>query len=447
MLPSIDGGNFINRGEELDLVENAFAALQSKTLILRTPIIDFFGVGGIGKTRVLQEVRKRCSQQGLSCIWVNARPNPVQFWEQWLSQARQSLPEDQAEVSNNAQDLYVQSVRAMKSLLKEEPVVVLLDEVDSESTDEIDWIETILDDLKDNGNLFVVLASQQQISFDRYRSVARRLTARLLKPFDPKACQSYLSDIARAVDPAIQEEIIAWTRGFPLAMKVMSQLVQEQKLDPRVQENQKVLISLLMEQAVDQGIFARVESNRLKWYRDYIGLLSIPRRFNLVILQDLVEKFLSARKLMGKLEYMGLPRQINLGTDVLSWDMRRTGFTIDETVRRLFLKQWTIEEPERFHEIHQFLAQKNRQFAEEVPGADRIRYLREYLYHSTFVEDSQSLSELLDQTLKQVAQESPDSFVQFSEELRQDDELKDALGPLLTIVNDFVNKTFEKGDN
>jgi hypothetical protein len=450
MIPSIGGENFINRGEELSLIENAFAALQDRKLLLRTPIIDFFGVDGIGKTSVLQEVRQRCKQQGLSCIWVNAKQSPVQFWQQWLSQAKPSSITNQLGGAKTDKDLYAQSVDAMKSLLEKEPVVVLLDEVDSDSLEEMSRIEEILHALIDDSkptNLFVVLASQQQVLFDQYRSVARKLTSHPLKPFDAKASQSYLSDIAAAIDPDIQKEIIAWTHGFPLAIKIMSQIVQEQKLDPRLPEHQKPLISLLIEQVVDQGIFVRVDPNRLKWYKEYISLLSVPRRFNLVILQDITEKFAPDIKLAGKLEYMGLPRQINQGTDVLSWDMRRTGFTIDETVRHLFLRQRAIEQPELFRDIHQFLAELNKQFASEVPGSDRIRYLREYLYHSTFVEDSQTLPMVLDQTLRQIVQESTDAFIQFSEELRQDDELKDALGPHLSIVTDFVNKTFKKGDN
>ena len=196
MVSSIDEGNFINRGDELNLIETAFAALHDQRLILRTPIIDFLGVGGIGKTRVLQEVRQRCFQEGFSCIWVNENQSPMQFLEQWLSRAKQVSTDD----------------------------------------------------------------------------------------------RMYLSDIASTVDPAIQEEIISWIYGYPLAMKVMSRLIREQKLDLRVQEHQKILTSLLMEQVVDQGRFARVE--RLEWYENYVGLLSIPQRFNLVILQDLIEKFL-----------------------------------------------------------------------------------------------------------------------------------------------------------
>jgi adenylate kinase len=448
MISSLGERNFINRGEELKLIDSAFEALRDEKRLLRTPIIDFFGVDGMGKTSVLQEVRQRCQQQSLHYIWVNVNQKPEQFLSQWLRQARQLHADDQADTPKTAEDLCKHSVKAMKSLLEKEPIVALLDEVDSDKTEDIGWIETILHDLidlMDVHNLFVVLASQQQVSFDKYRSVARKLISHQLKPFDQEACQSYLSDIAGTVDLAIREEIISWGQGYPLAMKVMSRLIQEQKLDPRVPADQKRLISALMGEVVDRGIFARiVEPDRLSWCKEYVSLLSIPRRFNLVILQNLTEKFAEKLKLAGKLEYLGLPRQINQGTDVLYWDMRKSGFTINETARRLFFRQCAIEQPERFYAIHRFLAGQNQQFAGEVNGSDRIRYLREYLYHSTFFEGTQTLPPLLARVLQNIASEKLDSIVQFSEELQQDEELKDALGPHLAIVTNFVNTTFKK---
>lgn len=399
----------------------------------------------MGKTSVLQEVRQRCQQQSLHYIWVNVNQKPELFLAQWLRQARELHADDQTDTPKTARALCTQSVDAMKSLLEKEPVVALLDEVDLDKTEDIGWIETILHDLIDVHNLFVVLASQQQVSFDRHRSVARKLISHQLKPFDQKACQNYLSDIAGTVDPAIREEIISWGQGYPLAMKVMSRLIQEQKLDPRIPADQKRLISALMEEVVDRGIFARViEPNWLSWCKEYVSLLSIPRRFNLVILQNLTEEFAENLKLAGKLEYLGLPRQINQGTDVLYWDMRKSGFTINETTRRLFFRQCVIEQPERFYAIHRFLADQNQQFASEVNGSDRIRYLREYLYHSTFVENAQTLPPLLAKVLQNIANEKLNSIVQFSEELQQDEELKDALGPHLAIVTNFVNTTFKK---
>lgn len=456
MIPDVGGGSFINgdealkrtfinRGDELKMIDSAFEALLDEERLLRTPIIDFFGVDGIGKTSILQEVKKRCQTRDLSCIWVDASQSPEDFLFQLLSQTKH-LGESQPEMQEKLLDLYAQTVQAMKVLLEKGPVVVLLDAVDPTSEEEISRIETILYDLIDNPNLFVILSSKQRVSFDQHRSIARKLTPYQLKPFNQTSSESYLSNIAGTIEPAVRETIIAWTHGYPLAMKVMSQAIQEKQLDPNKPEDQPQLISLIMERVVDQGIFSRVEPEQLEWYKAYISLLSLPRRFNLVILQELTERFALALAPAGKLEYMGLPKQLNRGTDVLYWDMRRAGFTVDETVRHLFLKQRAIEHPALFSEIHQFLADRNKVFADQVSGSDHIRYLREYLYHSIFVTDAQALPQFLEQTVQHIVQESPDSFVQFSEELDLDEELKEALGPHLGTIKALIDEISERRD-
>ena len=58
----------INREKELALIRIAFDALISQKNILSTPIIDFFGIAGIGKTRILQEIFAMCIEHNLPCI-------------------------------------------------------------------------------------------------------------------------------------------------------------------------------------------------------------------------------------------------------------------------------------------------------------------------------------------------------------------------------------------
>ena len=41
---------FVDRKAELQMIDHAFGDLLSKNRILRTPILDFYGVEGIGKT-------------------------------------------------------------------------------------------------------------------------------------------------------------------------------------------------------------------------------------------------------------------------------------------------------------------------------------------------------------------------------------------------------------
>ncbi len=135
-----------------------------------------------------------------------------------------------------------------------------------------------------------------------------------------------------------------------------------------------------------------------------LALLSVPRRFNLTLTQDLIEKFAPEYKLGRSLAYITLPKTINEVTSVLSWNLEWAGYCIDAPVRHLFLLQYKVEHPQELIEIHTFLAQKNEQFAQEVSGSDHIRYLREFFYHLACCESEAKVRESLAQQIERLAQ-------------------------------------------
>ena len=55
--------SFVNREAALKYIDDAFIMLQDKKRLLRTPIMDFYGVKGIGKTLFL----KKCN----NVAWMN----------------------------------------------------------------------------------------------------------------------------------------------------------------------------------------------------------------------------------------------------------------------------------------------------------------------------------------------------------------------------------------
>lgn len=63
---------FVNREKELRHVSEAVETLQDEQRLLRTPIIEFSGVQGIGKTTLLQQIKAICESNNLSCIMENA---------------------------------------------------------------------------------------------------------------------------------------------------------------------------------------------------------------------------------------------------------------------------------------------------------------------------------------------------------------------------------------
>jgi hypothetical protein len=418
---------FVNREPELKLIDESFKALLDRRLLLRTPIIEVQGVGGIGKTSLLKEVEQRCQNTQLPYIWVDVSQHSSSVDIEIISQVkRYTQISDKKDFSD--------ATHAMKVLLRKSPVVMLFDAVDTAETTQLLLIENLLKDLIDDEKLFVVFASKKTLTFQQYRSVARKLTIFSLKALDRKYCESYLDTLDNPIKPIeIRNFIFDWSHGYPIAMNVLAQAVQN-GLDPRTTEGQQEALALLTDQVIHRGVLAAVDPVDRMRYFSPLQLFSVPRRFNLVIMQDLIERFTPELKLESSIAYWGLPKDINEATDVLNWNMTRAGFSVDEPIRTLFLLLLKAKDSARYFAIHEFLAQTNLRLAKEVFGFDRARYIRECLYHTACMMDSPSIEQQLLDALQIVEQEPLETLLQFSEEFSQDAELKEALGKHLAVV-------------
>jgi hypothetical protein len=404
---------FINRETELRMIDSALSDLLDQERLLRTPIIDFYSIKGIGKTRLLKETMHKC------------HANQVPYLDIPIGQ----------ELATE------QSLLQTKALLKQGPLVMLLDSVDAKNEKQIARLEKMLSELVIHNNLFVVIASNGSVSFKREKSVDRILTIFPLEPWNRANSNLYLDNIAHPLQAETRELIFEWTRGYPLAMKVIVEALTEQKIDPTSDQGKQELITFIVEQVIDQSILANVKPDELAWFHTALNLLAVPRRFNLVIMQKLIEALEPDLKLASSLSYIVLPKRITQATGVLDWNIAKAGFALDESIRHILLLQLKILHPQRYHEINRFLAQVNWSNTLEVSGSDRIRYQLEYLYHSAKSIEEKQLPLLLETTVKQITQDAknaPDQLIQFREELIRDTGLKEALGTYTIHVLDQI---------
>src|SRR5256885_13811171 len=121
---------FVNREKELQQIEESVEILQDEQRLVKTPIFEFSGLQGIGKTTLLQQIKDLCDRRGLSCI------------------------------VKNAEHITDHDFKQVELLLKTQPTAMILDSLDSASSEQFQTIGTKLSDLIENTRLFVVLASR-----------------------------------------------------------------------------------------------------------------------------------------------------------------------------------------------------------------------------------------------------------------------------------------------
>lgn len=391
---------FVNRTAELKLIDEAVTTLIERQRLLRTPIIEFYGVQGIGKSMLLQNIQQRYTSKQLSFVW--------------------------ADLAQEPDAKFVQDTREL--LEHHQPVIMILDSLDTTNPALLREIEKELSALIEHSLLFVVLASRSEQKFSRARSIARKLTLHPLQPLERASCDEYLNAVQPIITAQVREVIFEWTGGYPLAMNVMTDAIVAGQLNPANEQDQQSLITILTEKVIQQKLLSAVISSERERYQTLLSLLSVPRRFNLALMQDLIEAYAPSYKLASSIAYITLPSTFEKAVSVLRWDMVRSGYGMDAPVRKLCLLKLKIEQPQLFSAVHRFLVEKNKTFAQEVSGSDRIHYLRECLYHLSCCERGDTLRTLVTEHIKQmVLSESSENFLRFYEEFRQDGDLQDTL--------------------
>lgn len=418
-------GALINREKELQTIDGALDTLLDARRLLRTPIVEFYGVEGIGKTALLEEVLQRCKHRNVTSIWLD----------------KQSIGDIEAN--------FIQPTRQL--LEKEKKGVVIVDAIDDFQTEQLRAFEDGLRDLIENRFLFVVLSSKSEQRFDTTRSIARKLTSFHLQPLRQGDCQKYFNKF-QDLQPEFCDVIYEWTRGYPFAMDVMAHAIIGSQLDPFKVEDRQTLLSILKQQVIDQKLLVKATPADQPRLETLLTLLSVPRRFNLAVMQDIIEEFAPNYKKENALEYIALPHEINVVTHVLDWNLSRAGYCIDDPVRNAFLLQLkftglTVEEKiYTYQEIHHFLAEMNETLAGEVLGPDHIRYLEEWFYH--LLESggtASSVTQKMTVTIERLAEErSVDLLVQLQEEFKQDQHLNHALGQDAERIMHLISEHLER---
>lgn len=421
---------FVNREKELDVIEKAVQTLKQDRLLSKS-IIEIHGAGGMGKTALLKQVEQYCHNSSFPCISIDIAHASANLEHDLLMHIGQHMREQSSIIGQTA-------LSSANILLKEGPAVMLFDGVDSASPDQLNVLQRLLRGLIHNEKLCVVLASKKSWPFlEKERSLAPNLTQLSLQSLPREDCEHFLNSVAAQIATEIRGLIIEWTKGYPLAMNVMVDAINS-GLDPLAEPGKREILTRLKDLVIYQEILGDIEPDKRAYYYSLLQLFSLPRRFNLIVIQDLIEEFLPELKRHGSiLAYLSLPKDICDKTDVMRWNVARAGYAVDDPVRMLFLLILKQEQPDRYLAIHTFLAGKNWELAHEVPGSDRVRYLREYLYHlvNSQTPPDQSLLEVVEM----VSRETPEVFVQFSEELAQDHEFQEALGQQFSVVETAIH--------
>jgi hypothetical protein len=365
----------INREKERKLITDAITALTSDDQLVETPIVNFFGLPGIGKSRLLDEIISVYDPQALRWLKLDANEDIPVFSANVLQRIGRYLPGAEPPASLQA------SLALLETVLRVSPLVLLVDNIESTDEQQVSLLESILEKLILYNNIFIVLASQGELSFHRQRKIQRKLTPCALSLLDQAFSQQYfLAHLPEATEVQ-HAQFFTWTQGHPLAMEELLQALNEHNrlADEWVYPQ---MLQRLLDALVIRHLRERVPEEQ-EWFETMLRLLAVPRRFNVIFIRLLVERFApESYRLSSSVEYVKLPQKIGQVTGVLQWKRELAGFALEEPVRTLLLFELKEQFAERYHALNLFLAELNWQYARETEHiGDRVQYEKEFVYH------------------------------------------------------------------
>ncbi|GER92150.1 hypothetical protein KDW_63120 [Dictyobacter vulcani] len=422
-----DINNFVNRDAEIDFMDKHCLPSLQENRPINPQFIEYNGVWGIGKTSMLRRIEHHCFTENFYPLWIEASDSPNQSFHKIAEQVRNRYKVTFSFVGDDLDG----SLAATRALLNSHGRAVLfIDSLDAAKEEQLKHIKEMLHRLTEDGKLLFIMASRKIIDFGKVAPFKWKLVFRTLKSLSRQSCISYIQKLAQELNEEQADQIFQLTRGYPVAVEAAVQAVKQEKLDLTQEKGRKQLIQGIYKQIIEQGILAEVhqDPDQFLWYHTMLSLFAIPRRFNLILMQKMTEKFAEQHKLGSSLAYMSLQKRLNYNMDLLDWREDKTGYAMEAPIRHLFLMNLKFENPQRHAQIHEFLMEENWRFVMQFSGTDKLHSLQEYLYHSIFCHDEPGLQENIDHAIKQLLLESHDLLLQFEEEYTRDDELQDALG-------------------
>jgi hypothetical protein len=418
---------FVDRTEELQFIERMVDRVRLEGSVFPS-LVNFFGLRGIGKTILFDQLRERLTGADVPCALVDLAEDKYYLPEQGLSEVLRDLVADvtasvdlvprefhqelrrfnsvleetrdeegqykdddescfyRAEQSNRVIDAFMGYV---DSLLRDGPVVFLFDSADRASGEIVGWDEderpvtffdqlesTILSRLLCTNRVVAAVASQSRMRWKRFE-VRRRLQEYQLGTFSVDDIREQMPQYEH-----LAGKIIRLTFGYPMGNAALAeelQAIERQKRrpvdEPIFDEYRTQLLDELVGNLIDEVVMKDVLAKLKRAFR----VLAVFRRFEIATLRDILPQFLPEFGELRSADYLSLIGRM-VGTTLVEWDPTRRGYTLNAVLRRIMSLHVLLCNKDRYLEINEAAT---KLYDELIESAEENRgcFILEKLYH------------------------------------------------------------------
>lgn len=281
--------------------------------------LEMHGVGGIGKSRILDEVKKQCREKGLPFVGVDLLvlgQEDIKLQQQDLlirlfdqldhyypqvSVARSRLIQLARATGQETADAARDTSEALSELLKElsragkkEPLIMLFDSIEQCSDELFDWIgKQLLGQFiaeEDQSPIRVFLAGRGARVFDSSwpQTIKRVIRSLRLDPLAFEATEEHLAALPPdGLYKKAAKDIHHLSIGHPYSTQALTHWLDMLGIKPNdVKAKRESLASRLYDEVLKRYILADAS----EWTLPLAEIACVPRRFDAGMLADLVKR-------------------------------------------------------------------------------------------------------------------------------------------------------------
>lgn len=435
---------FVNRDDELRRVETRIAQVRNGAAI--QPLINFWGMPGIGKSWLLKHIHHIYTHQsdGVYPLYYDFEPQLEGSSPPSLSDVIRKLAE---QLPANLQDEQINDPasfkRAVSSLLPEQVPLILFDTTEKLPDENLHELEKqLLEPLLKSDKVIIVVAGRQKIARWRRVEVRRRVTPAvdtLLGAFHTAAFKQQLSQQSPAMIEEITNLIYAKTAGTPWLVHLIIERIAD--LDGEINEKSVTAIILSVLAAYEQDeILSTITDETLRIYFDAV----LPLRFyRIETLREMLEAQAERPSDLSDVTLLQGLRELDREADFVWWSDRGE-YTTDPTVRAVIEQRLLIDNREKFIGQHKQAITLYKNRAEEFK-VNSAYYLIEWLYHEALLQKANNRTLTMESsilsTIKKFMRDTKDGLSADNQnllcnQLEKDDELRQLIPEEL--FNEFL---------
>lgn len=463
---------FVNRDSQVELVaERVNSAYKDK--FIASPIVNFWGVKGIGKTWLLHYINdqyhyQRKSPERTFTLFFTFEDDPSAYQVDALTRALATEVSKQlsSKVLTTVKDYLIAAqdqgdaealVTALNLLATQLIPLILLDNTERVPSSAWEKIEQeLLEPLLASNRTIVVIAGRRQIPRWRRFEVRRRVLEYERTRIAPLQKDDVRVQLAKSHYDGIPVDwLYAHTGGNPHLVDVLARYIIDwssnqdaPEFEPIWKRHRHQLIQILR-LAED----SQIEGIHDEELRAALYAVAVLRFYRLEALRFMYAKQEPNRQQEAEVYYLTLLRRLDQETDVVWWNRDRRAYVTSEVVRQVINRRRLLDNDKDFVCYHEYAYEMYWEWVREYPQASED-FIIEICFHLGNIylakpdgeELHDKILEALNFAKEQLNRDRLIILQNAFDEQMGDRELRDLLPePLVIELRQFVGQTSDDG--